>query len=116
MGLRAGLDWCGKSRLHRVSIPGPSSPATLYRYINKTMNTENYMTDSLIVCIPDELEVLLGSLKEYGLVTRCMQGRDDRCNENLIGIPHRDRREAVCEGGDGMHLATEFDEWLRFLQ
>jgi hypothetical protein len=39
--LRTGLDWCGKSRLHRDSIPGPSSPATLYRYINKTMNTEN---------------------------------------------------------------------------
>ena len=26
MGLRAGLDWCGKSRRHRDSIPGPSSP------------------------------------------------------------------------------------------
>jgi len=26
VGLRAGLDWCGKSRLHRDSIPGPSSP------------------------------------------------------------------------------------------
>ena len=26
MGLRAGLDWCGKSRLHRDSIPGTSSP------------------------------------------------------------------------------------------
>ena len=26
VGLRAGLDRCGKSRLHRDSIPGPSSP------------------------------------------------------------------------------------------
>ena len=26
VGLRAGLDWCGKSRLHRDLIPGPSSP------------------------------------------------------------------------------------------
>jgi hypothetical protein len=26
VGPRAGLDGCGKSRLHRVSIPGPSSP------------------------------------------------------------------------------------------
>ena len=26
MGLRAVLDWCGKSRPHRDSIPGPSSP------------------------------------------------------------------------------------------
>ena len=26
VGLRAGLDWCGKSRPHRYSIPGPSSP------------------------------------------------------------------------------------------
>ena len=26
MGLRAGLDRCGKSHLHRDSIPGPSSP------------------------------------------------------------------------------------------
>ena len=25
VGLRAGLDECGKSRPHRVSIPGPSS-------------------------------------------------------------------------------------------
>jgi len=23
---RAGLDWCGKSRLHQDSIPGPSTP------------------------------------------------------------------------------------------
>jgi hypothetical protein len=26
VGLRAGLDWCGKSRPHRNSIPGPSIP------------------------------------------------------------------------------------------
>ena len=26
VGLRTGLDWCVKSRLHRDSIPGPSSP------------------------------------------------------------------------------------------
>ena len=26
MGLRAGLDRCGKSRSHRDSIPGPSNP------------------------------------------------------------------------------------------
>ena len=26
MGSRAGLDRCGKSRLHRDSIPGPPSP------------------------------------------------------------------------------------------
>ena len=26
MGPRAGLDGCGKCRLHRDSIPGPSSP------------------------------------------------------------------------------------------
>ena len=26
VGLRAGLDGCGKSRPHRNSIPGPSSP------------------------------------------------------------------------------------------
>jgi len=26
VGLRAGLDWCGKSRHNRDSIPGPSSP------------------------------------------------------------------------------------------
>jgi hypothetical protein len=26
VGLSAGLDRCGKSRPHRVSIPGPSSP------------------------------------------------------------------------------------------
>jgi len=26
VGFRAGLDWCGKSLLHRDSIPGPSSP------------------------------------------------------------------------------------------
>ena len=26
MGPRAGLNRCGKSRPHRVSIPGPSSP------------------------------------------------------------------------------------------
>ena len=26
VGLRAGLDRCGKSRAHRDSIPGPSSP------------------------------------------------------------------------------------------
>ena len=26
VGLRAGLDGCGKSRLHRDSIPGRSSP------------------------------------------------------------------------------------------
>jgi hypothetical protein len=26
VGPRAGLDGCGKSRLHRDSIPGPSSP------------------------------------------------------------------------------------------
>jgi len=26
VGLRDGLDWCRKSRLHRDSIPGPSSP------------------------------------------------------------------------------------------
>ena len=26
MGTRAGLDGCGKSRPHRDSIPGPSSP------------------------------------------------------------------------------------------
>ena len=26
MGLRAGLDMCGKSRLHWDSIPGPCSP------------------------------------------------------------------------------------------
>ena len=26
MGPRAGLDGCGKSRTHRVSIPGSSSP------------------------------------------------------------------------------------------
>jgi len=26
VGLRAGLDGCGKSRPHRDSIPGPSSP------------------------------------------------------------------------------------------
>ena len=49
-------------------------------------------------------------------VTRGMQGRDDRCNKNLNGIPHGDRRKVVCEGGDGMHLATEFDELLRCLQ
>jgi hypothetical protein len=76
----------------------------------------NYMRDRLIVCTLDELEVLLRPLKEYGLVTRCMQGRDDRCNKNLNWIRHGDRREAVCEGGDGMHLATEFNEWLRCLQ
>jgi len=28
VGLRAGLDRCGKSRPHRDSIPGPSSPYT----------------------------------------------------------------------------------------
>jgi hypothetical protein len=44
-----------------------------------------------------------------------MQRRDDRCNKILNGIPHGDRREVVCEGGDGMQLATEFDE-LRCLQ
>ena len=27
MGPRAGLDGCGKSRPHRDSIPGPSSPS-----------------------------------------------------------------------------------------
>jgi hypothetical protein len=74
------------------------------------MNAGNYMRDSLIVCTVEETEVLLKPLKEYGLVTRGMQGRDNRCNKNLNGIPHGDRREAVCEGGDGMHLATEFDE------
>ena len=26
MGPRAGLDWCGKTRPHRHSIPGPCSP------------------------------------------------------------------------------------------
>ena len=26
VGLRDGLDGCGKSRLHRYSIPGPSGP------------------------------------------------------------------------------------------
>jgi len=26
VGLRAALDWRGKSRLHKDSIPGPSSP------------------------------------------------------------------------------------------
>jgi len=26
VGLRAGLDRCGKTPLHRDSIPGPSSP------------------------------------------------------------------------------------------
>jgi hypothetical protein len=26
VGSRAGLNGCGKSRLHRDSIPGPSSP------------------------------------------------------------------------------------------
>jgi hypothetical protein len=26
VGPRAGLDRCGKSRLHRDSVPGPSSP------------------------------------------------------------------------------------------
>ena len=26
VGPRAGLDGCGKSRLHRDSIPGPSNP------------------------------------------------------------------------------------------
>jgi hypothetical protein len=33
VGPSAGLDWCGKSRLHRDSIPGPSSPVaqSLYR-------------------------------------------------------------------------------------
>jgi hypothetical protein len=80
------------------------------------MNTESYMRDRLIVCTLDEIEVLLRPLKEYGLVTRGLQGGDDRCNKNLNGIPHGDRREAACEGGDGMHLATELDEWLRCLQ
>jgi len=74
------------------------------------------MRDNLLVCTFDEIEVLLRPLKEYGLLTRGMQGRDDRCNKNLNGIPHGVRREAVCEGGDGMHLATEFDEWLCCLQ
>jgi len=29
MGLRAGLEGCGKSRTHRDSIPGSSSPETV---------------------------------------------------------------------------------------
>ena len=29
VGLRTGLDRCGKSRLHRDSIPGPSSPQAI---------------------------------------------------------------------------------------
>ena len=30
MGLRSGLDRCGKFRLHQDSIPGPSSPYVLH--------------------------------------------------------------------------------------
>ena len=33
MGLRDGLDRCGKSRVHRDSIPGPSSPGFKVLYV-----------------------------------------------------------------------------------
>ena len=42
--LRDGLDWCGKSRPHRYSIPGPSSPQAvailteLSRFHRKMLN------------------------------------------------------------------------------
>jgi len=35
VGPRAGMDGCGKSRPHRDSTPGPSSPTALYRPIQR---------------------------------------------------------------------------------
>jgi hypothetical protein len=67
------------------------------------------MRDSLTVCAVDEIEVLLRTLKGYGLVRWGMHGRDDICSKNLNRIRNGDRREAVCEAGDGMHLANEND-------
>ena len=116
-GWASGPVWTGAVSLASAGIQCPDRPG---RYtipvFNKTRNTGNYVRDSLVVCTLDEIEVLLRPLKEYGLVTRGMQGRDDTCSKNLNGIPHGDRREAFCEGGDGMHRATEFDEWMRCLQ
>ena len=56
MGLRAGLDWCGKSRPHRDSIPGPSSPLAVaiptelpgpkvhfYKVVNSSIKSETVL-------------------------------------------------------------------------
>jgi len=38
VGLRAGLDWCGISRPHWDSIPGPSGP-----YTDRAIPAHNYL-------------------------------------------------------------------------
>jgi hypothetical protein len=64
MGHRAGLDGCGKSRPHRNSIPGPSSP---YRVAIQTelsrlnVRTSNQVTTSrfataTILCVGGYLQ------------------------------------------------------------
>ena len=40
LGLKAGLDRCGKSRPHRDSIPGPSSPLSCPEPYNQLFKFE----------------------------------------------------------------------------
>ena len=51
VGPRAGLDRCGKSRPHRDSIPGPSSPShSLYRLSYRAHNYDYTELNIVIVC------------------------------------------------------------------
>ena len=52
MGPRAGLDGCGKSRLNRDLIPGPSSP--LWRMFSaQTVDVQDVTSDVLNVFCTD---------------------------------------------------------------
>jgi hypothetical protein len=50
VGPRAGLDKCGKSRPHRISIPGPSTPlrvAVRTELSRPTLHTNDNVTQKL---------------------------------------------------------------------
>ena len=60
--LRAGLDRCGKSRLHRDSIPGPSCPQAVAISttlpLNACIRSENVRTDRILLrVLSQEIEI-----------------------------------------------------------
>jgi hypothetical protein len=70
VGLRAGLDGCGKSRLHRDSIPGPSSRSeSLYRLHYPGPQLEIVFT-LFSVWLARLVEALLQKLQDRGFDSR----------------------------------------------
>ena len=107
MGPRAGLDGCEKSRLHRDSIPGPSSPyrvAILTELSRPPCNKINVAKNSVG---SDKIQMLGATVTDRSLVyeeTERLLNSGNPCyhsGSNVIDLPFKVQniQNWKCSGG-----------------